>query len=154
MCAARLQPERLTRRPGLSLHVAAALARVVPTFIDCSMASYCFMAVPVRGGLAAAACTVSKLLKEKSKQTPVLHALCIKEQASMQAALRRAVGELIFFAGVNDLERCQKIVSAWGIKLDDHRCADYDKRTPLCAAPLQAHKLTCCTVEHAMRAMS
>lgn len=50
----------------------------------------------------------------------------------VQAALRRAIGELIFFAGVNDLQRCQKIVSAWGIKLDDNRCADYDRRTPLC----------------------
>lgn len=53
----------------------------------------------------------------------------------LQAALRRAIGELIFFAGVNDLERCQRIVSAWGIKLDDSRCADYDKRTPLCVYP-------------------
>lgn len=51
----------------------------------------------------------------------------------VQAALRRAVGELIFFAGVNDLHRCGKIVHAWGLKLSDEKCADYDRRTPLCA---------------------
>lgn len=61
------------------------------------------------------------------------HASMVIGSTRVQAALRRAIGELIFFAGVNDLHRCQKIVSAWGIKLDDNRCADYDRRTPLCA---------------------
>eukprot|EP00892_Ulva_mutabilis_P004619 jgi/Ulvmu1/2529/UM138_0034.1 len=60
-----------------------------------------------------------------------------------QAALRRAVGELIFFAGVNDLHRCEKIVHAWGLKLDDEKCADYDRRTPLHVASAEGSFSTC-----------
>lgn len=48
-----------------------------------------------------------------------------------QAAKRRAIGELIFFAGVNDLRRCKQIVSTWNIKVNDKTAQDYDKRTPL-----------------------
>jgi hypothetical protein len=32
-----------------------------------------------------------------------------------QAAKRRAVGELIFFAGTNDLHRCQQMCQVWNI---------------------------------------
>mmetsp|Transcript_33425 Transcript_33425/g.73919 ORF Transcript_33425/g.73919 Transcript_33425/m.73919 type:complete len:522 (-) Transcript_33425:758-2323(-) len=48
-----------------------------------------------------------------------------------QAARRRAIGELIFFAGVNDLRRCKQIASVWNIKARDASVMDYDKRTPL-----------------------
>eukprot|EP00798_Chlamydomonas_sp_ICE-L_P018141 gene18141-24581_t len=34
-----------------------------------------------------------------------------------QAARRGAVSELIFFAGTNDLRRCQKLVTQWNIKV-------------------------------------
>lgn len=34
-----------------------------------------------------------------------------------QAARRRAIGELIFFAGVNDLRRCRQIAQTWNIKV-------------------------------------
>lgn len=72
-----------------------------------------------------------------SLRTPLLHWDAVDDFATyLQAALRRAVGELIFFAGVNDLHRCEKIVHAWGLKLDDEKCADYDRRTPLCDATL------------------
>lgn len=48
-----------------------------------------------------------------------------------QAAKRRAIGELIFFAGTNDLQRCKSIAMAWGIDVRAKDCMDYDKRTPL-----------------------
>ncbi len=35
----------------------------------------------------------------------------------LQAARRRAVSELIFFAGTNDLRRCKQIASVWNIKV-------------------------------------
>ena len=60
---------------------------------------------------------------------------------ALQAARRRAIGELIFFAGVNDKHRCKRIVDAWRIKLDaEETCADYDRRTPLCA-PLASRNM-------------
>lgn len=49
----------------------------------------------------------------------------------LQAARRRAVGELIFFAGVNDLRRCKQIANTWNIRCKDPNVMDYDKRTPL-----------------------
>jgi len=48
-----------------------------------------------------------------------------------QAARRRAIGELIFFAGTNDLRRCKQIASVWNIKVKDPNVKDYDARTPL-----------------------
>lgn len=48
-----------------------------------------------------------------------------------QAARRRAIGELIFFAGVNDLRRCRQIASTWNIRAKDPTVMDYDRRTPL-----------------------
>jgi len=48
-----------------------------------------------------------------------------------QAAQRRAIAELIFFAGVNDLRRCRQIAATWNIDVTDEKCMDYDKRTPL-----------------------
>ena len=35
----------------------------------------------------------------------------------MQAARRRAVTELLFFASVGDLRRCQRIVRLWNLKV-------------------------------------
>jgi len=48
-----------------------------------------------------------------------------------QAARRRAIAELIFFAGVNDLRRCRQMAATWNIDVTDKGCMDYDKRTPL-----------------------
>ncbi|MEW5309905.1 MAG: hypothetical protein WDW38_001748 [Sanguina aurantia] len=48
-----------------------------------------------------------------------------------QAARRRAIAELIFFAGTNDLRRCKQIATTWNIKVKDPNVQDYDKRTPL-----------------------
>jgi hypothetical protein len=47
------------------------------------------------------------------------------------AARRQAVTELLFFASVGDLRRCQKICETWKIDPMDSTCCDYDKRTPL-----------------------
>lgn len=47
------------------------------------------------------------------------------------AARRRAVTELLFFASVGDLKRCQRIVRLWSLQVSDATCCDYDKRTPL-----------------------
>ena len=48
-----------------------------------------------------------------------------------QAARRRAITELLFFASVGDLRRCQRIVRIWNLQVNDPTCCDYDKRTPL-----------------------
>lgn len=48
-----------------------------------------------------------------------------------QAAKRTAIGELIFFAGTNDLRRCKQIASSFSIDVKDDTCKDYDSRTPL-----------------------
>mmetsp|Transcript_5414 Transcript_5414/g.13711 ORF Transcript_5414/g.13711 Transcript_5414/m.13711 type:complete len:318 (-) Transcript_5414:513-1466(-) len=59
------------------------------------------------------------------------------------AAQRRAVTELLFFASIGDLKRCERIVQVWSLKLDDPSCADYDKRTPLhLSAANSAHAVT------------
>ena len=47
------------------------------------------------------------------------------------AARRQAITELLFFASVGDLLRCQRICDAWKIDPMDASCCDYDKRTPL-----------------------
>ncbi|KAK9861467.1 hypothetical protein WJX84_003285 [Apatococcus fuscideae] len=47
------------------------------------------------------------------------------------AAQRRAIGELLFFASVGDLRRCERLVKLWGLKVSDPNCCDYDRRTPL-----------------------
>ncbi|KFM24164.1 Dual specificity protein kinase splA [Auxenochlorella protothecoides] len=47
------------------------------------------------------------------------------------AAQRRAITELLFFACVGDLKRCQRIVRLWNLKVAAPDCCDYDKRTPL-----------------------
>lgn len=47
------------------------------------------------------------------------------------AARRRAITELLFFASVGDVRRCQRIVRLWNLKISDPSCCDYDKRTPL-----------------------
>lgn len=38
----------------------------------------------------------------------------------MQAAKRRAITELLFFASVGDLRRCQRIVRLWKLKVSSH----------------------------------
>ncbi|PNW85018.1 hypothetical protein CHLRE_03g168150v5 [Chlamydomonas reinhardtii] len=48
-----------------------------------------------------------------------------------QAARRRAIAELIFFAGVNDLRRCRQIAVTWNVKVNEPAVMDYDRRTPL-----------------------
>ena len=48
-----------------------------------------------------------------------------------QAAKRRAVTELLFFASVGDMRRCQRIVRIWNLIVSDPTCCDYDRRTPL-----------------------
>jgi hypothetical protein len=47
--------------------------------------------------------------------------------APLQAARRRAIGELIFFAGTNDLRRCKQIAGVWSIKVrwEHHQMFDY-----------------------------
>ncbi|KAL4446296.1 hypothetical protein ABPG77_003103 [Micractinium sp. CCAP 211/92] len=47
------------------------------------------------------------------------------------AARRRAITELLFFASVGDIRRCQRIVRIWNLQVSDPTCCDYDKRTPL-----------------------
>ncbi|KAJ9508672.1 hypothetical protein QJQ45_027961 [Haematococcus lacustris] len=64
--------------------------------------------------------------KEGKNAHPNIHSI-----HGEQAARRRAIAELIFFAGVNDLRRCKQIVSVWNIKVRDPNVMDYDKRTPL-----------------------
>lgn len=84
-------------------------------------------------------------MEQDAKDTQ-LRSRSLGQQVSLhgeQAALRRAIGELIFFAGVNDIERCQKIVSAWNIKLGDSSCADYDRRTPLHIAAAEGAYTVC-----------
>lgn len=49
----------------------------------------------------------------------------------VQAAKRRAITELLFFASVGDLKRCQRIVRLWHLDVKDQSCCDYDRRTPL-----------------------
>eukprot|EP01023_Acetabularia_acetabulum_P006292 TRINITY_DN12628_c1_g1_i3.p1 TRINITY_DN12628_c1_g1~~TRINITY_DN12628_c1_g1_i3.p1 ORF type:complete len:361 (+),score=47.93 TRINITY_DN12628_c1_g1_i3:31-1083(+) len=60
---------------------------------------------------------------EKQEQVPSLH--------GEQAVRRKAITELIFFAGVNDVSRCQQIVQTWNIDVSEKYCSDYDQRTPL-----------------------
>ena len=40
-----------------------------------------------------------------------------------QAARRRAIGELIFFSGTNDLKRCREIAKAWHINVSRFHAA-------------------------------
>lgn len=73
-------------------------------------------------------------LAQKSDAAAAAEKAAQKEMYSIhgeQAAKRRAVGELIFFAGVNDARRCRQIVATWNIKVNEKTCQDYDKRTPL-----------------------
>ncbi|CAK0733933.1 hypothetical protein CVIRNUC_000357 [Coccomyxa viridis] len=59
------------------------------------------------------------------------------------AAKRRAITELLFFASVGDLRRCQRIVRLWKLQVSDTNCCDYDKRTPLhLAASEGCYKVT------------
>jgi hypothetical protein len=59
------------------------------------------------------------------------------------AAKRRAVTELLFFASVGDLARCQRIARLWKLKVGDPATCDYDKRTPLhLAASEGCYKVT------------
>ena len=51
--------------------------------------------------------------------------------AILQAARRRAITELLFFASVGDLRRCQRIVRIWKLDVKDKSCCDYDRRTPM-----------------------
>lgn len=48
-----------------------------------------------------------------------------------QAAKRRAITDILFFASVGDLTRCMKIFEMMKIDVGDKSCCDYDKRTPL-----------------------
>lgn len=60
-----------------------------------------------------------------------------------QAAKRRAITELLFFASVGDLRRCQRIIRLWQLDVSDRTCCDYDRRTPLhLAASDGAYKVT------------
>ncbi|PRW60891.1 Dual specificity kinase splA isoform A [Chlorella sorokiniana] len=59
------------------------------------------------------------------------------------AARRRAITELLFFASVGDMRRCQRIVRIWNLQVADPTCCDYDKRTPLhLAASEGAYQVT------------
>lgn len=59
------------------------------------------------------------------------------------AAKRRAVTELLFFASVGDLARCQRIARLWKLQVGDAGTCDYDKRTPLhLAASEGCYKVT------------
>jgi len=59
------------------------------------------------------------------------------------AAKRRAVAELLFFASVGDLKRCQRIIRIWNLDVSHNSVCDYDKRTPLhLAASEGAFKVT------------
>lgn len=59
------------------------------------------------------------------------------------AARRRAITELLFFASVGDIRRCQRIVRIWNLQVSDPTCCDYDKRTPLhLAASEGAYQVT------------
>lgn len=42
----------------------------------------------------------------------------LKDQVGLKAAQRRAIGELLFFASVGDLRRCERLVKLWGLKVD------------------------------------
>lgn len=60
-----------------------------------------------------------------------------------QAAKRSATTELLFFASVGDLRRCQRIIRLWKLDVRDKTCCDYDRRTPLhLAASEGAYKVT------------
>ena len=55
----------------------------------------------------------------------------VKSAASLSihgasAARRQAASELLFFAGVGDVERCRAVADGWS--LDPKTTADYDKR--------------------------
>lgn len=43
----------------------------------------------------------------------------------------QAITELLFFASVGDLNRCQRLVRHFSLDISDPRCCDYDFRTPL-----------------------
>ncbi|KAL4538986.1 hypothetical protein Ndes2526B_g02745 [Nannochloris sp. 'desiccata'] len=59
------------------------------------------------------------------------------------AAKRRAITELLFFASVGDVRRCQRIVRIWNLIVSDPTCCDYDRRTPLhLAASEGAYQVT------------
>eukprot|EP00798_Chlamydomonas_sp_ICE-L_P018139 gene18139-24579_t len=47
------------------------------------------------------------------------------------ASRRRAIAELIFFAGTNDLARCMLICDRYNLRVREQSMRDYDKRTPL-----------------------
>eukprot|EP00798_Chlamydomonas_sp_ICE-L_P014011 gene14011-19947_t len=66
--------------------------------------------------------------KENSKQQGGIEVYSIHGE---QAAKRRAIGELIFFSGTNDLRRCKQIASVWSIDVRSSSVKDYDSRTPL-----------------------
>jgi hypothetical protein len=51
--------------------------------------------------------------------------------SARQAARRRAITELLFFASVGDMKRCERIARIWNLQVGDAACCDYDKRTPL-----------------------
>ncbi len=44
-------------------------------------------------------------------------AMCVTSVSLWQAAKRRAITELLFFASVGDLRRCQRIVRLWKLKV-------------------------------------
>lgn len=68
-------------------------------------------------------------LKEKSTSREIADTM--PSLHGEQAARRRAVAELIFFAGTNDLKRCRQIAKTWNIPVKDQSVMDYDRRTPL-----------------------
>ena len=45
----------------------------------------------------------------------------LSELSELQAAQRRAIGELLFFASVGDLRRCERLVKLWGLKVPKAR---------------------------------
>lgn len=66
--------------------------------------------------------------------------------ATINTSCRSA--DLLFFAGVGDLSRCEKIVRLMGLDLSDKDCCDYDRRTPLhLSASEGAVKVTAWLVE-------
>ena len=81
--------------------------------------------------------------RDCSPPDPTRHALFPPLSPLLQAARRRAVTELLFFASVGDIKRVERIAAMWNLKVADAACCDYDKRTPLhLAASEGCYKVT------------
>lgn len=66
-----------------------------------------------------------------SSQLSVLGPMVGPSMHGADAARRQAITELLFFASVGDLLRCQRLVKHFALDITDPKCCDYDFRTPL-----------------------